>query len=345
MFNLPPLPRTLRACEEDLRSKAAKVRLAVTADLARVPHESERKRRVELLVGALSDPEHTVRRGALVALADLSATEAASAIVRCLGDPEIQVRQMAVLALGETASPEDEDILGRLASLLRAGDPAIRYQALLAHSNLRPDLAAEDLERASGDEDPEVRELSLRLVEELLLEQRLFVPPSLERAVQAACHDPSSQVALVAQLVAAEMKLQAPTDWIQKVVRREATVREPRDEQSAIRFAGQLRIETLKPALRKRAFGVFGMSFDPFRWVALSALASLGDDAAIARLMKALVSGSFVERTLAAQGLGDSGRIEAVAPMRELLGRETIIDQRVLGAALENLARSVRDRP
>ncbi len=338
MFNLPPLPRTLRACEEDLRSKDPAIRLAAATDLARLPDVAERAARVALLRAALADPESKVRRRVLLSLADLSAQEAVPELLRLLREPNIELRQMAVLALGECADPSDELVRGRLAALLRAGDPAIRYQALLALSSLHPQGAAADLAQAGEDEDPEVRELAVRLVDEQLLACKLPLSKELEQRLVALCGDAMPAVALVAQLVCAELGWTTPRSMIEAVVRGEFRVKEPRDEQWAIELAGRLRMEQLLPALRRRAYGVLFFSWDPFRWAALSALAQHADPRALSRLMKALASGSYVERTFAAQGLAAVEHEPALPLLRKMLGRAEVVDQDVLREAVQNLS-------
>src|SRR5690606_27206850 len=133
MFQLPPLPRTIDAARRDLASPKAEVRADAARDLGQPgQHAADLDRRVELLAGALGDEQPLVRRAVVLALADLGAKQALPALLGLLADPDLRVRQMVVLALGELAEPGDAEVSGRLLALTRAGDPAVRYQAISA---------------------------------------------------------------------------------------------------------------------------------------------------------------------------------------------------------------------
>ena len=294
----------MAACETDLLSEDVEVRKEVTRDLGRFSDETERPRRVTLLIQALSDENSEVRRQALLSLADLRASEAVSAILTMLSDVEIRVRQIAVLALGEVAAPSDSEVLGRLASLLRAGDASIRYQALLARSQLAPEDIALDIAQGLSDTDPEIRELAIRLGDEVLLENDREISKELQELIVGACQDRENRVRIVAQLLAASQGWEASRDMILKIAAGRVRVREPRDEQEAIRLCGILRLESAIPSLERRAYGLLGMSLDPFRWVALGSLARLGEPRAIARLGKSLEIKEFDGAGICGRGIG-----------------------------------------
>lgn len=337
MFEVALLPRNLAACALDLKHKDPKIRIAVLKDLARTAQEEERPERVSLLVSALQDTEPQVRCQALLSLADYKATEARDPVLPLLADPEMKVRQMAVVCLGEIADPSDHEVLGRLASLLRAGHPSLRYQALLAHSHLLPKQAAADLLMAMKDADPEIRELALRLVDEVLIAGEQVVSEPLASEIKKACSDVVPQVRLMAQILAADLGFDTPFDLIVEVVSGSLRTREPRDEQWAIELAGKRRITSAVAGLERRAFGRFFPSFDPFRWVALGALARLGHERARARLIQSLRARSIVDRTLAVQTLGEVGEASAAELLRSLVGQPKRVDQEVLTAALARL--------
>lgn len=341
MFKLEPLPRNLEACRRDIAHKDVKVRLSVVSDLARGASQGDRSTRLELLSQALDDSSPEVRRRALVALADLTAKEMRDRVLALLRDPEISVRQMAVLCLGEIAHETDEEVVGRLASFLRAGDPAVRYQALIAHTELCKGEAQGDLERALRDEDGEVRELAVRLVDEVLVAQGAALSEALKKAlVRAAVEDEAPGVRLVAELLCGELGLDAPREMVRRVVLRQVRVREPRDEQRALLLAGRLGFTDALPELKKRAFGRLGISLDPFRWSALAALCRLGDERAFEKLTAALRTRSPVDRTMALESLGESGRPEALSLLRAL--RDTgNLDPGVLAEAVKKLEAEV----
>jgi HEAT repeat protein len=273
----------------------------------------------------------------LLSLADFQAKEARDRVLSLLGDPEIEVRQMAILCLGEIAESADVEVLGRLSGLLRAGHASLRYQALLAHSQLAPAQAAPDLLLGVSDVDPEVRELALRLVDEVLIAGEHEVSAELRDKVLAACKDEAPHVRLMAQIVCADLGWEAPTETLLDLVSGRMKAREPRDEQLAISLAGRCQITASVPALRRRAFGRFFFSFDPFRWVALGALCQMGDERARERLVGSLGSRNFLERTMAVKTLGDCGERGATALLSSLVGSPERVDQEVLKEALEML--------
>jgi HEAT repeat protein len=334
VFKVAPLPRNLEACRRDFGNPDSRVRLSVVRDLGR--GDSDRAGRIELLTRGLADADSSVRRACLIALADLGAAEALDQVLPLLRDVEIGVRQMAVLCLGEIAQPTDKEVVGRLASLLRAGDPSIRYQALIAHSQLLPEGAADDLENALKDEDPEVRELAIRLVDEVLLAAGMPLGEKLMAALRRASDEQDPRVRLVAQLVLGQMGEDVGFDMILLVAAGKYRVREPRDEQTALELAGAMRLFEAAPDLRRRAFGRFGIAVDPFRWVALSSLCRLGDARAFEKLKASLGARHLPDRTLAVEGLGTSGLTEALPLLRSLVGTKNI-DPEVLERAILRL--------
>lgn len=337
MFKVELLPRKLAACERDIAHKDVKIRMSVVADLARASGEDDRSARLELLSRALSDDYPEVRRRTLVALADMEAKEMRDRVLSLLRDPEIQVRQMAVLCLGEIADETDGEVVGRLASLLRAGDPSIRYQALIAHTELCKREAQSDLERALRDEDGEIRELAVRLIDEVLIARGELISASLEKAlVRAAAKDGAPGVRLVAELLCGELGLDAPREMLRSVVMRRFRVREPRDEQRALVLAGRLGLTDALPELKKRAFGRFGFSLDPFRWSALLALSHLGEDRAFEKMKAALRARNPVDRAMALESLGESGRPEALSFLRAF-GDTGNLDPEILARAVKKL--------
>ncbi len=317
MFSLPPLPRTLAACRRDLESEKDQVRVSVARDLGRRASDAERQEQIELLHLCLDDRAAAVRKQALVSVADIEGCELRDRLLSALCDAELEVRQLAVVALGEVARSDDEEVLGRLASLLNAGAAAVRYQALLAYSNLRPESCEGDLIAALSDEDAEIRRLALRLIDEVFLGAQVKLGERTNRTVLSACNDDDAHVSLLAQLVCGELRLDAPRARLLEVVDRRLKVLEPRDEQWAIELCGRLSLFAARPGLRRRAYGVLGWSSDPFRWVALGALARLGEEEALTRLLRQLGSRNYMQRVLAVDALGRSARPEALRALSE----------------------------
>jgi HEAT repeat protein len=265
----------------------------------------------------LDDPALAVRKQALLSIADVQARELRDRLLGLLSDPELEVRQLAVMALGEITDGGDPEVVGRLAGLLSAGSPAVRYQAILAYANLRPGHCEGDLKKALTDEDHEIRKLALRLIDEVLLPGTTELKPVTLEQIRRCCNDDHPYVALLGQLICGELAVEAPRGRIIEVVRRNLKVTEPRDEQWAVELCGRLQLQEAVSALRRRAYGVLGFSGDPFRWVALGALARLGDEGALQRLLKNLQSRSYMLRVLAVEALGRSARTEALQALSE----------------------------
>jgi HEAT repeat protein len=330
MFSLPLLPRTLAACERDIESKVEQVRLAVAKDLGRLGDASNQTQRFSLLARCLDDAAGAVRKQALLSIADLGAIAMRDRVFGLLSDPDLAVRQMAVLTLGEIVTPDDHEVTGRLAGLLRAGSPPIRYQALLAYANLCPDCCEEDLHLALTDSDPEIRRLAVRLIDEVLIPRNSALQGATLSTLLSCAQDDDVQLALLAQLVCGELEVKAPRQLIVSVVERRMRVAEPRDEQWAIELCGRLDLTQARVGLRRRAFGRWGFSTDPFRWLALGVLARMGDSQALDALLSQLTARSYVKREMAIQALGSCGRNEAWVALVAHRGRlSDAVDERV----------------
>ncbi len=319
-------------------------------DLARGAGASDLPARMQLLERCLTDQASAVRRQALLSIADLEASGMRDQVMSLLCDADLQVRQMAVLALGEIADPSDDEVAGRLSSLLQAGFPAIRYQALLSYCNLRPRECQIDLYRALSDSDLEIKRLALRLIDEVLLARDMKLTEDTVRAIVSVTQDEDPQASLLAQLLCGELGCEATCNRLVEVVERKFRVGEPRDEQWAIELCGRLRIERAVPALRRRAYGIWGFSGDAFRWVALGALSRFGEEQALERLFKALRSGNYTNRVLAVDALGRSGQPEAWSVLdahrfRLSQGRDRRLsdEQELVELALGNLKTELKD--
>src|SRR5262245_60986695 len=103
MLGPPLLPRNLEASVRDLSSARPDVRASAIEDLVRQARAEAdvRARAVPLLVQRLTDEHPRVRAAAAVALGDLEATEAVTALLVSVEDDDPYVRQMAINALGE----------------------------------------------------------------------------------------------------------------------------------------------------------------------------------------------------------------------------------------------------
>src|SRR5580692_9016116 len=90
------LPRTLAACERDVRSDKADVRASAVTDLVKHARDAvTRPQALQLVVSALKDTSPKVRAAAAMALADAEATECSDALLAAIDDDDDEVRQLA----------------------------------------------------------------------------------------------------------------------------------------------------------------------------------------------------------------------------------------------------------
>jgi len=337
MFQVAPLPRTLEAARRDLSSPKPEVRADAARDLGQQGQGDDAPARIELLAAALTDASPLVRRRAVLALADVDATGVVPALLGLFADPDLGVRQMAVLAVGELAQRGDEEVEGRLLALARAGDPSIRYQALAALAGLTGAQARAEILAAARDVDPEIRELSVRLAAEHLTGGGAL-DPELERHFRTAVADEASRVALAAEIEGLTLGLDVGCQHVIGLLIGRLRPSEAADERRAIALAAKGGMNAAVPALRRRAFGWFGISLDPYRWPIRAALARLGD----ARAMKAIGSGidrgRWLRRTLAVEAAGAAGLVALLPRLLRLRGRAELVDQDVLEQALTALS-------
>jgi HEAT repeat protein len=110
-----------------------------------------------IVVGALSDPDPTVRRAAAGAMSTIRAPSAVEALARSLSDPQADVRVEAVRALGLI---DDDGVPSILIEALKdpevmvrqnAGDALLRWRSPAVARRLASALASTDLRRPAGD--------------------------------------------------------------------------------------------------------------------------------------------------------------------------------------------------
>jgi len=337
MFQLPPLPRTLDAARRDLKSPRVEVRADAARDLGQQGKLADTDARIELLTAALADAAPLVRRRAVISLADLEARPALPAVLGLLADPDLGVRQMAVLAMGELSEEDDREVEGRLLGLTRAGDPAIRYQALAALGGLRKGEAESEILAAGADPDPEVRELAVRLAAEHLSPDGHLRPPAVQ-LLRALATDQAPLVALCAEIEGLAFGLDLGTSHVLELLAGRLRTREAADERRAIALCAERGVESALPILRRRAFGWLGFSLDPYRWVLRGALARLGDAHARRSIARAVRSRRWLTRTLAVEAAGLGRLVELRPQLLGLSGHAELVDQDVLDQALSLLS-------
>lgn len=319
MLGLSPLPRTLAAALRDAGDKKTQVRVSALRDLARHAHGGSAEAVERLCTVLNEDPAPGVRADAAVALADAGARAAVPALVRAAkGDDEVRVRQMALVALGEIGQADDPELCAVLERSLSAREPALRFQALIAHAHLLRESAEGALYRALGDEDALVRYVALRLSEERWGEGTL--PPRLAEAARVALDDPAAKVRLAAALLLGRAGDTSGASWIVAAIDDGRGADEPEDAEAAIEIAGRLGLATARRGLSRRAFGLFGASRDPFAWQARVALARLGDERARQAIVRGLGAWSRDARTLAVAAAGRAGLREALPLLAAMRG-------------------------
>jgi len=333
MFQIAPLPRTLEAARRDLSSAKAEVRADAARDLGQQGHGPDAPERITLLITALSDSSPVVRRTAVVALADLEAKEALPTLLTLLADADLRVRQMVVLALGELARDGDREVEGRLLGLTRAGDAAIRYQALAAVAGLLHDGARSEILAAASDQDAEIRELGVRLAAQHLTAGRPL-DPAVEALLRQGAADGAARVALAAEIEALTLGLDVGVAHVLDLLAGRLRGSEAADERRAIGLCAQRGIQAAVPILRRRGLGWFGISIDPYRWPIRAALARLGEPRAARAILRGLRSRRWLTRTLAVEAAGEAGLVDLRRHLTLLEDRAELVDQDVLKQAL-----------
>lgn len=344
MLGLSPLPRTLAAAVRDAGHKKVEVRLSAVRDLGRHAGDGADAAIARLRELLCEDAAAAVRGEAAVALADAGARAAVPDLVRSAkGDDAPRVRQMALVALGELAGPDDVEAVRVIERALRDEQPELRFQALIAHARVAGQDALAALHRAMRDDDAHVRYVAFRLAEERWSGGgEAELPPRLAQAARAALEDPAAEVRLAAALVLGRAGDLRGADVIVEAIRSGAGADEPEDAEAAIDLAGSLGLAAARGPLERRAFGLLGVSRDPFAWQARVALARLGDARARASILRGLAAWSRDARTLAVAAAGRA-RLEEARPLIEAMqGKPERAEPAAVEDALAELARPER---
>jgi HEAT repeat protein len=316
MLGLPPLPRTLEAALRDIEHERQHVRLSALRDLVRLADGPARPRALAALGRVLlRDASAELRADAAVALADSSASEARAELLAALEDAHLRVRQMALVALGEIAEPGDAEIQAALRPFLAHEQAALRFQALMAFERLAGADAGPELVRATRDSDVEVASMAFRLSERRFLD--VDPPPELvDSARRVAAGTPTAASTSAALFLAARGDRSGGSVLVGALAGR-VPVSGETDLQAVVEAVAELGLEEARPALRRRAFGAFGMRADGVGWHACIALARLGDERARRTIVKRLRAWTRDARTLAVVA---AGRARVHAAREVLLG-------------------------
>ena len=342
MFGPPPLRRTVEASFRDLASQNSDVRQSAVNDLATHPLEGEEHAKATCELARLlgTDPSAAVRSASAVALADLRAHAAVPQLLLAVEDDHGHVRQMALAALGEIG---EKSALARVERALGDERPEVRYQATIAYFRLCGSEAESRLvavfREKSADADEAIRYIALRLGEEHLTgtaSASVLLDVAAERL-----EDESVEVVLAAAVVLGHAGDERAYEVLGEVIRngtlRGVTVPKE-DETEAIELAGRLGLEQLAPALARRAFGFARLLRDTCSLSARVALARMGDRRAIESLAADLEGSSADRRTLAIVAAGRSARPELRAVLQRGIRP---LDPELVAEALARLDREI----
>ena len=324
MWLPPPLPRTFEACLRDLSSEKPETRASAASDLVRHGRldAALRGQAIPLLEKALGDESPRVRASAAVALADLEAKEAALQLLHAVEDDDANVRQMAMAALGEIGDARAVRRLEKAQSDVR---PEMRYQAVIALSHLlEGDELCAALQRATSDDDFNVRYIALRLAEEHACGP---APARLVTRAVRLLDDEANDVAIAAAIYLAKAGDERGKGLLLRVV--DGTVKaQTEDEREAVELAGSIGLKEAIPALERRAFGVFRLVRDTCSFHALIALARLGHAQAIDDITRDLDARSKKKREAAVVAAGRAGLVVAKERIERMRDTDASADLR-----------------
>lgn len=348
MFQPTPLPRRLSAAVRDAQDPKLAVRLSALSDLTRLAAGAvveERAVVIDALQRALlRDAEVAVRAAAAEALADAEAAEAVPSLLEALADPSVRVRQMVVLALGEVSPKGHPDVGRAVFAGLRAREPELRFQALIAAARLEAPELGELLFEGLQDADESIRYLALRLLDEHAEAVQLLgaAGPSkrLRTQVAACLQDDAQAVRVAAALLVTRPEGEAAWDCralackvLVAGINDNVALPAAADEQALIEAVGELKLDAARPGLARHLRGAFGLVPGRFAFQARVALARCGDPRAIEQLARGLRAFRRDARNLAAMAIGQARLVQLRAQL-EQLGDRGAIDAEVASTAL-----------
>ncbi len=315
------------------------MRRSAIRDLTRLAEGSDavRAKALPLLATALSsDEEPSVRTEAATALADLRAEECLPTLLVAVEDPHSVVGQMALAALGEIG---DCRALPRIERAARDARPEMRYQAAIARARMvSGDALVDALADAISDDDPNVRYIGLRLVEERMHEPVIrdavrSEKLALGKKVHDALEEGAVPVTIASALVLARAGDRSVVPQLLRVARREVKVAKE-DEEAVLEMLGALGVSEARPILETRAFGLRSYFEEGVALAARIALARLGDARARRAIEADLASTRIATKT---RGAVAAGR----AHLRDLKGaiENAGLDPKLLREILTELER------
>lgn len=341
-----PLPRSLDATLRDAVHPKARVRLSAIGDLVRWAQSDEREPCVARLLALLdADTDVEVRAAAALACADAGLREGLPALLRATASGPPRVAQMALVAIGELGSGSDAEALAAVRAALASDAPALRFQALVAAGRLLPrEELAEHVAAALADEEPKLRYIACRIVEERFFADPPDASPSPDaaafaRTLESLLTDLDANVQIAAAVLLAPRGSMAARAVLVKALNGRRSFAQADDEQAAIELCAELALDAARPGLSARAFGGSWLGSSPLAFHARVALARLGDERAKLHILRGLSSWNRGVRAqcVAAAGLA---RLEAARPrLLEMRHDERAVDAGSVTEALLALDR------
>ena len=345
LFGPSMLGRRLDAGLRDIQSNKSSVRRAAARDLAPHINSSERNRVVTQLSRVmLEDSDTEVRVAAILALVEGGAIEAIESILVAARSGPPRIQQMALLALGEIAGPGMPEAIKIAFEAIESELPALRYQGLVTLRCLGQLQATEPILLRTTDSDPEVRWVTVRLLEELWASvtewsvddaKRLRFEQQAREALRPLLEDVDRRVRVAATLVLARVGDTSAGECLPNLLAQSGTKLDLEDEELAIELAGQLRIQSARAALERRAWPWLWESSRS--WKARVALAQLGDERACNAVLQNLDSRSPAKRARAIEAAGRIGLQRARPRLLAMLESPSVGELEAIRTALSRL--------
>jgi HEAT repeat protein len=240
------------------------VRAAAARDLAHHVDSPVRSKVVAALHElAANDTDTEVRVQAILALADAGARESVQLLLELARTACPRVQQNSLLALSELGAPDDPTAVEVAVQAVASTLPALRYQGLVLLRNLRGSEGLAAIAERLNDEDPEVRWVAVRLIDELL-PAGLREPPSLANGfpigfevidrLRTMLQDPTPRVATAATLTLARLGEPQAVDRVAGMLDGKGIQLDAQDEQAVIELIGRRRLRTAQRALERIAW-------------------------------------------------------------------------------------------
>jgi HEAT repeat protein len=334
----------LSAALRDVANSKPRIRISAIADLVRWAETEARERCLQQLITTLNrDEDLEVRAAAALALADIGAVESLDALIEAAERGQPRLRQMALVAIGELATPGCVAALVPVRAALQSEAPALRFQALVAASQLfdKAELLR-CLLAGMGDAESRIRYVACRIAEERFFEADRAGEPApsvLEEKLFSLLSDGASEVALAAAILLGPRGSERARDLVVSALNRRGGFSQPEDEQAAIEMCANLSLDAARPGLAARAFGGMLAGKSPLAFQARVALARLGDERAREHILRGLSSWSRAVRREAVAAAGQARLEAARARLMEMRHARGEPDDGSVAEALQALDR------